>query len=760
MSDDSPASKTSPAAGPVPWDGLRILSVLCLVVITLATPFVASTAVSSWRNNNNDLISWADDELPTKQQFRRFVDSFGRPELVVLSWPDCREDSTELANLKDAVTAVGTDWFDNVNTSASVLERLSDTPGRPSNERIRAQLQGVLFGEKNQACLILELGATAREQRPQAIQQLREKAKAAGVPSDDLRIGGIGAELAALDYESVAAPARRTPVVALIMLVLCTVFLRSLLTGLFMTAMGAFTGFLAAAVIDWCGVQSNAVLATLPTLGGLLSISLGLHFIGYYRNALTSASCGRDALRQAYRWAIKPTLISALTTVFGLGSLTLSRTLTIRQFGLFGALITGCAAVIALTAVPSFLNLRDAGRRNCRLPERHPGWQRLADFISKRAFGIICLIGVAVIVAGLGLSRLRTGVHVDSLFRSDHRIIRDEQWLETAIGPLSSLEVVITFPPAPDAADQSRSRSREITQQMFVVQRVETALRSTDRFHMLVSAATGIVDLDEIRSLKRLATTARIRKWVDENYEELCSSGFFSTSAAGNQWRISVRTPTMTSERTTDIRNALEDELQTILPAAQNQTRPSFFITGLPLLFEQIEQQFVEDLLITYVGGLILISVTVLVVLRSFRDAATAMIPNVLPAVGVLGGISLLGIKLDVGSVMTASIALGVAVDDTLHFILWFQRQRREGMSAAAAVKSSVQHCGSAILQTSVICGTGLAVLGTAAFLPTARFGLLIALMLGVALIGDLLFLPSMLTVRDHKESETAETVD
>ncbi len=122
------------------------------------------------------------------------------------------------------------------------------------------------------------------------------------------------------------------------------------------------------------------------------------------------------------------------------------------------------------------------------------------------------------------------------------------------------------------------------------------------------------------------------------------------------------------------------------------------------------------------------------------------MIPNVLPAVGVLGALSLCGVELDVGSVMTASIALGVAVDDTLHLVLWYQRQRRLGVGAKKAVRSSILHCGSPILQTSIICGFGMAVLSLATFVPTMRFGSLIAMMLGVALIGDLMFLPAMLS--------------
>ena len=743
------------APAPLNRDHLRILSIALLTLLALATPFVVLSAAASWRDNNNDLISWADNELPTKKQFQRFVDFFGRPELVVLSWPGCEVATPELGRLKNAITEVGVEWFEDVATSASVLEELRETPGNPSDARIREQLSGILFGNDGLACLVLELGPAAREQRPAAIERLRQLADTIGIESDELRIGGMGAELAALDFESVAAPARLTPITGIVMLILCSAFLRSIVTGAFMTAMGSFTGILSAAIIHWCGVQSNAVLATLPTLGGLLSISLGLHFIGYYRGAQKEHADTRPALRQAYRWAWKPTLISALTTALGLGSLSLSRTVTIRQFGLFGAVITGCAAVVALTALPAFLYLRDRNRRGTVTGLDHSAWERFADRVRRYSRNIIVTITALIAFAGYGLRNLKTGVHVDSLFVPQHEIMRDEIWIEEKIGPLSSLETVVTFPRSEEGTDEVSFR--ELTQQLMAIQRLEAGIRATDRFGILVSAATGITDPEEVRGLQRIAMTARIQKWLEDHYAELLASGFFATGDDGNHWRISVRIPTVTQERTTDLRNELDAHLEQLLPESLRGREASCFVTGLPLLFEQIEQQFIEDLLITYIGGLIFISLTVLIVLRSFKDAATAMIPNVLPAVGVLGGISLLGIKLDVGSVMTASIALGVAVDDTLHFVLWFQQERRAGKSSAFAMKSAVLHCGAAILQTSVICGMGLAVLGIAPFLPTARFGVLIALMLGVALIGDLLFLPAMLAVREQTDSQNVE---
>ena len=97
---------------------------------------------------------------------------------------------------------------------------------------------------------------------------------------------------------------------------------------------------------------------------------------------------------------------------------------------------------------------------------------------------------------------------------------------------------------------------------------------------------------------------------------------------------------------------------------------------------------------------------------------------------------------------MTASVALGIAVDDTLHFLLW-QREvgevPEEGSSHLSSIATTMRYCGSAILQTSMILGSSMVLYGFCGFLPTVRFGILLSTMMFAALIGDLLLLPALL---------------
>ncbi|MCP4247567.1 MAG: MMPL family transporter, partial [bacterium] len=97
-------------------------------------------------------------------------------------------------------------------------------------------------------------------------------------------------------------------------------------------------------------------------------------------------------------------------------------------------------------------------------------------------------------------------------------------------------------------------------------------------------------------------------------------------------------------------------------------------------------------------------------------------------------------------TMMTASVALGVAVDDTIHFLTWFRRGLDQGRDRKGAVMLAYERCGTAMSQTTLIGGLGLSVFAFSTFTPTQRFGVLMLALLTAALIGDLIFLPAILS--------------
>ena len=121
------------------------------------------------------------------------------------------------------------------------------------------------------------------------------------------------------------------------------------------------------------------------------------------------------------------------------------------------------------------------------------------------------------------------------------------------------------------------------------------------------------------------------------------------------------------------------------------------------------------------------------------------MIPNVFPVIMVFGVMCHLGMEIDIGTMMTASVAMGVAVDDTIHFLAWFRTNLARGMSRIDAVIETYRRVGPAMTQTTIVGGLGLFVFALSTFTPTQRFGSLMLVMLATALVGDMILLPALL---------------
>ena len=129
----------------------------------------------------------------------------------------------------------------------------------------------------------------------------------------------------------------------------------------------------------------------------------------------------------------------------------------------------------------------------------------------------------------------------------------------------------------------------------------------------------------------------------------------------------------------------------------------------------------------------------------NLSGGALSMLPNVFPVVLVFGAMGHLGIVVDIGSMMCAGVAMGVAVDDTIHFLTWFRNGITAGLPRHEAVILAYRRVGAAMTQTTLIGGLGFSVLSFSTFTPTQRFGTLMLTLLSAALLGDLIMLPGLL---------------
>jgi len=168
--------------------------------------------------------------------------------------------------------------------------------------------------------------------------------------------------------------------------------------------------------------------------------------------------------------------------------------------------------------------------------------------------------------------------------------------------------------------------------------------------------------------------------------------------------------------------------------------------TGVVPLVYKAQRTLLAGLINSIALAFVLICLLMMAILRSPTAGLLSMIPNVFPIVVVFGFMGWAGMLVDIGAMMTASVAMGVAVDDTVHFLTWFRRGILSGLDRRGAVRLAYKRCATAMIETTVIGGLGLGVFALSTFTPTQRFGYLMMFLLAAALVGDLIFLPALLT--------------
>jgi predicted RND superfamily exporter protein len=183
----------------------------------------------------------------------------------------------------------------------------------------------------------------------------------------------------------------------------------------------------------------------------------------------------------------------------------------------------------------------------------------------------------------------------------------------------------------------------------------------------------------------------------------------------------------------------------------------SVVYTGIvPIVYKA--QRALLDSLVNSIGlAFVMIALVMTILLRRWKEplspsnivnvpgGLTAMLPNMFPMVLIFGVMGHMGILVDIGSMMTASVAMGVAVDDTIHFLNWFRLGLARGLERKDAIRLAYRRVAMAMTQTTAIGGLGLFVFALSTFTPTQRFGVLMLTLLTAALLGDLVFLPALL---------------
>ena len=602
--------------------------------------------------------------------------------------------------------------------------------------------------------------------KTETVEVIKNAALSVGIPADSLHLGGSTVSATELNHEVLKAawdPSqswmqlhRRSVILtsALVGAVLAYLLVRSIRLATIVLAVSLYSTFISTALVPVLGGSMNMVIVVMPTLLMVLTLSGAIHVANYWKHA----ACKNEAtaIVDTVRTSWMPCALASLTTAIGLVSLCTSPLTPVRDFGLYAAAGTMFSLAMVLYGLPALLQLWP-GEPPQEHELDHPGWRLLGRGLT--TWPVLQSLIFIAICAGCsyGLTRFRTETKVIRYFPANARIAQDYWFIETHLAGIMPVETIIRF-------DTQAQQETNFIDRMEVVREVTERMRSHNEITGAVSLADFLTvserpDTDAgfiAKSKYNKRATAIQQKIRDggvpaakafytvaERGNDLSVAGDHQLNEAGDElWRITAQVAVMTDndfgQILTDVNRMTQDVLK-MNPGSMHT------ITGTVPLFLRTQKAVLQSLITSFGLAFALVLAVFVVMLRSLPAGLVAMIPNIVPITVVFGTISWMGYKVDIGTMITASIALGIAVDGTLHYLTWVQLGMKQGQSRRDAIINALVHCGPAMWQTSLAVALGLLVLVPAELLLISRFGWLMASMIGVALLGDVVFLPQLL---------------
>ena len=223
-------------------------------------------------------------------------------------------------------------------------------------------------------------------------------------------------------------------------------------------------------------------------------------------------------------------------------------------------------------------------------------------------------------------------------------------------------------------------------------------------------------------------------------------------------WRISARVSATKEVDYALFKRDLQSRIDPILAEIGEEGVKGIAVeyTGLVPLVYKAQHSLLDGLMIGFVYDFAIIVVVMIMLCRAASAGLVLLLPAAFPALMVFGGMgwshALLKsmdagtLLIDIGTVMAPSVAWGVTVDDVVHFMLWFRKGIADGLDRRQATMLAYKGCARAMYQSWGVIGIGLSVFSLSPFGPTQRFGYMMLAMLTIALVGNLVFLPALLS--------------
>ncbi len=485
------------------------------------------------------------------------------------------------------------------------------------------------------------------------------------------------------------------------------------------------------------GFVFNVVTVMIIPIVTILSIADCIHIIKYYYETRRGRS-NREAYIETIKYIAVPCFITSITTAMGLLSLFVSRVRPVRHFGIGAAAGVMLAFFISITVVPFLLTLLP-------IPKSVGGKKNWTSFLhcissfSTKNYKYILIGSITVILlAMVGIARIRIESNQLEWFPKNSMFYRSTRVLDDHLFGMGSYEIIVNGEEDglknPDVLNKIDELSSDINKLPHVkkvvsvadyVKRINKALHENDITHYVIPDSRLLIAQELLLFSLSAAGRNELQSFVTPDY---------------SKGRISVKTVAMPSEILVSQGKKIEEMAKSAFLEIDVQTS----LTGTLYLYGLNHKYILESQIKSFSLAFVIILGSLFLAFRSLKYGMLCIFPNFIPIACILGIMGWFTITLNTATVMVASVSFGIVVDDTVHFLSRFRKEKNgKNVSTSRVLENTTVFAGEAMIFTTLVNVVGFLVLLISGFQPTREFGILVALSLSVALIGDLVILPA-----------------
>jgi predicted RND superfamily exporter protein len=504
-------------------------------------------------------------------------------------------------------------------------------------------------------------------------------------------------------------------------------------------------------LMGWMQIPLSMLTMIVPVFLIAVGTAYCLYMCSEYAEWAAESKTAREAVQSAVGNMAFPTILAVSTTVAGIGSLAVNPIVAIREFALFACFGMASLLVLLLTFFPAVLSTLPPPRRRSTgggIPDRvlNGVLEKIVDLNLRRQKPCITLLAVILIFLSIGALRIRVETNPVEYFKKDTAVSRHFHDIYRDLSGSFPVHVVGQGETSYFFEDLDRLRSLERFQaDLETLPGVDKAVSFLD-YLKLVNFAMNRYDPkfyalpEESFELSMLVNNFKIILG-DDMLARFMSPDFSRTN-------ILLLTHISSSSALLSTRERILEKASAFLGDGV-----SWDTTGFGVVMAASSHQLVTGQVKSLSLALVLIFLIMMGLFLSSKVGLIAVLPNLVPIITNFGVMGWLGIPLSVATSLIASVAIGLAVDDTLHYMFRYNNEFKKDLDKDRALRDTIRGVGKPIIFTTVTISGGFLILLFSQFQPTALFGLLLVITLLAALVGDLILLPSLML---HMELITA----